>query len=146
MAYMLDSGVLIRYVQPRDPDFPVVRTAVRTLKARGDFLVFVSQNAVEYWGVSTRPATARGGYGLTPIQASGRLQLMERTFARVADSDAVYPEWRRLVLSRAVSGVQVHDARLVAAMNVHGISNILTFNVTDFTRYPGITAVHPNSV
>ena len=43
-------------------------------------------------------------------------------------------------------GVQVHDARLVAAMLVHGIPNLLTLNVTDFARYADvITAVHPRS-
>ena len=43
----------------------------------------------------------------------------------------------------AVSGVQVHDARLVAAMRVHGLDRLLTLNVADFSRYPGIVAVHP---
>ena len=45
-----------------------------------------------------------------------------------------------------MSGIQVHDARLVAVMLVHGIENILTLNVTDFQRYPGISAVHPQKV
>ncbi len=31
-------------------------------------------------------------------------------------------------------------------MVVHGISHILTLNVTDFSRYSGLTAVHPSSV
>ncbi|MCS6859946.1 MAG: hypothetical protein NZT92_06465 [Abditibacteriales bacterium] len=43
-------------------------------------------------------------------------------------------------------GVQVHDAYLVAAMRVHGITNLLTFNVGDFASYPGITAVHPQDI
>ena len=44
-----------------------------------------------------------------------------------------------------VSGVQVHDARLVASMIAHNVAHILTFNVTDFTRYDseGIVAVDP---
>jgi len=40
----------------------------------------------------------------------------------------------------------VHDARLAAAMLVHGIGHILTLNVADFSRYSGLTAVHPSSV
>jgi predicted nucleic acid-binding protein len=43
-------------------------------------------------------------------------------------------------------GVQVHDARLAAAMYAHGISHILTFNGNDFRRYPGISAIHADSV
>jgi hypothetical protein len=49
------------------------------------------------------------------------------------------------VLAHAVSGAQVHDARLVAAMHVHGLTHLLTLNVPDFTRYPGITIVHPQT-
>jgi len=40
-------------------------------------------------------------------------------------------------------GVKVHDARIVAAMLVHGITHVLTLDEHDFVRYPGITAVHP---
>jgi antitoxin ParD1/3/4 len=32
-------------------------------------------------------------------------------------------------------GVKVHDARLVAMMNIHGIRRILTFNTDDFLRF-----------
>lgn len=43
----------------------------------------------------------------------------------------------------AVSGKNVHDAKLVAAMNVNGISHVLTFNEADFRRYAGIVIVRP---
>src|SRR5579884_431752 len=46
----------------------------------------------------------------------------------------------------SVSGVQVHDARLAAAMYVHGVSHIFTLNVADFSRFDGLTALHPDSV
>jgi hypothetical protein len=46
----------------------------------------------------------------------------------------------------AVVGKNGHDARLVAAMMVHGLTHLLTFNVQDFRRYPGITAVTPADV
>ena len=36
--------------------------------------------------------------------------------------------------------------RLVAAMRVHGVKRILTFNAKDFARYVAIEAVHPRSV
>ena len=38
-------------------------------------------------------------------------------------------------MRHGVVGSKVHDARLVAAMNVHGVRRILTFNTDDFTRY-----------
>jgi predicted nucleic acid-binding protein len=58
----------------------------------------------------------------------------------------VHIHWRQLVLAHAVSGVQVHDARLVAVMKVHGIANLVTLNIADFRRYPGISAIHPQQL
>jgi predicted nucleic acid-binding protein len=57
----------------------------------------------------------------------------------------MYGEWKRLVVQYGVLGVKVHDARLIAAMNVHGVRRLLTFDVGDFTRY-GIELLQPSSV
>ncbi len=48
-------------------------------------------------------------------------------------------------VAHSVRGVQVHDARLAAAMRVHGIPYILTFNGSDFERYSGIGIADPRS-
>lgn len=62
------------------------------------------------------------------------------------DSLAVHEEWRKLLVTHSISGVQVHDARLVAAMRVHGVKRILTFNHKDFARFTDIEAGHPRNV
>ena len=38
-----------------------------------------------------------------------------------------------------------YDARLVAAMTVHGVGRILTLNAGDFARY-GIEVIEPSAV
>jgi predicted nucleic acid-binding protein len=43
-------------------------------------------------------------------------------------------------------GVQVHDARIAASMNAHGITHLLTFNSGDFKRFQGIIALSPQDV
>ena len=74
--------------------------------------------------------------------------MAERLFSLLPDAPAIYPEWRRLVVDYSVSGVQVYDARLTAAMIVHHVTHILTFNTSDFARYApeGIVAVDPTTV
>jgi hypothetical protein len=62
------------------------------------------------------------------------------------ESEAAYREWRRIVVQHNVLGVQVHDARLTACMYVHSVGHILTLNVPDFSRFSGLTAVHPGNV
>lgn len=146
MRYLVDSNVLLRLLQRNDPHHSTIRQAVRTLLARGDELCCAPQNIVELWNVSTRPATARGGFGLTTAETDRRVRLIERVFTILDETPAVYPEWRRLVVGHSVMGVQVHDARIVAVMNVHGVTHLLTLNGVDFARYAGITCVPPDQV
>ncbi len=73
--------------------------------------------------------------------------LLKAFFTVVADTASIYDQWERLVVQYQVKGVNVHDARLTAAMLVHGLTHILTFNIEDFNRYAGeITPVYPRSV
>jgi predicted nucleic acid-binding protein len=147
MRYLVDTNVLLRFVDGAHALHAITRHAVRTLRASGATLYVTAQNFIEFWNVATRPAAANG-LGLAPADADRLLRLVERLFPLLPDSPAVYPEWRRLVVAFVVSGVQVHDARLVAAMQAAGVTHILTFNTVDFARYAtaGIFAVDPATV
>jgi predicted nucleic acid-binding protein len=112
------------------------------LSDEGNRVCVTSQNLIELWTVSTRPAE-NNGLGLTPAQADRVVARVENSVFRLPDSDDVYPEWRRLVVTHGVSGKKAHDARLIAAMTVHRIIHILTFNVEDFARYAGINVLNP---
>jgi predicted nucleic acid-binding protein len=142
MQVLLDSNILIRWLEPDNPDQIVVQAALDQLMLSGADLCYTSQNLGEFWNTMTRPAN-RNGYGLTPEEADIRARDVEAWFDLLPDSLAVHQEWRRLLVDYRVSGVQVHDARLVAAMRVHGVKRILTFNTKDFARYDAIAAVHP---
>src|SRR5262245_12235573 len=146
MVILVDTNILLRLRQAADPDYPTIRTALRLLRARGHDLVTTTQNLAEFWNVSTRPATARGGYGLPIAVTERRLRALERIIRILPDTPAAYAHWRQLVVAHSVQGVQVHDARLVALMIVYSVSHILTLNGPDFARYPGITALAPASV
>jgi predicted nucleic acid-binding protein len=89
---------------------------------------------------------ARCGFGLTVAEADRRLRIIERLFQVLPDTIAAYPLWRQLVVTHAVRGVQVHDARLVAFMQTNGVAQILTLNGADFARYPGVTPIAPTDV
>ena len=69
--------------------------------------------------------------------------MIEESCMVFRDPPELYDEWRRLVVLRGVSGKNAHDTRLVAAMMVHSITQILTYNADDFTRYSGIEVVQP---
>lgn len=145
MLLLIDTNVLLRWARAADREHLVCRAAIEAAKRRGIPLLVTAQNLIEFWNVATRPAD-RNGFSLTPSKADAELALLERAFTIAPDTSAIYSQWRRLVVSVGVSGVQVHDARLAAAMIVHGVTHILTLNPRDFSRYPGIVPVHPSDI
>jgi predicted nucleic acid-binding protein len=142
MRVLLDSNILLRWVEPNEPDQLVVAAALERLALANAELCYTSQNLGEFWNTLTRPCN-RNGYGLSPDQADRRAIPIEARLQLLPDTIAVHYEWRRLIVTHNVSGVQVHDARLVAAMHIHGVRRILTFNTKDFTRFTDIEAIHP---
>ena len=147
MDYLVDTNVLLRAGPRNDPLRARLRAAVRKLRRGGHRLRAAPQNFVEFWNVATRPVS-RNGFGFSPGAADRRLRRMEQLFPLLPAAPAFYREWRRLVVAYGVSGVQVHDAHLVAAMRVYGINHILTLNTADFARYApeGVVAVDPRTV
>jgi predicted nucleic acid-binding protein len=108
-------------------------------------LHYTPQNIAELWNAMTRPLT-RNGFGLSASDADTEVRAIEVGMTLLADNEAIYHEWRRVIVQHSVLGVQVHDARLAATMYVHGVAHILTFNVDDFSRFAGLTALHPNTI
>jgi predicted nucleic acid-binding protein len=144
-SYLIDSNILLRISRRDDPDHGIVDGALERLLREDAALYYTHQNIAEFWNVWTRPAD-KNGFGLSGETAEREIGKFEGMMEFAADNAGVYERWRQIVWDCRVKGVQVHDARLVAAMLVHGIPNLLTLNVADFARYAGvIVAVHPRS-
>ena len=142
---LVDTNILLRITRRSDPQHKVVDTALARLAGQGSGLHYTHQNIAELWNSMTRPI-ARNGLGLTAAEAEQEVRAIESGMTLLPDSEAVYREWGRIVVEYGVSGVQVHDARLAAAMYVHDVNHILTMNATDFNRFRGLAAVHPDSI
>jgi predicted nucleic acid-binding protein len=138
MQILVDTGILLRLLDRSDLHHTDIRRALQRLRTRGDALVTSSQNLAEFWNVCTRPTSARGGYGLSVAEAERRVRLLESLFPVLTETPGAYPLWRNLLVAHGVQGVHVHDARLVALMQAHAITHILTLNAADFRRYHGI--------
>jgi len=143
--YLIDTNILVRIVSPRDPLKPAALGAVDTLRRRNESLCVAPQNLLEFWAVATRPREANG-LGLAPEATAQEVDRFVENFPLVAEPLAVYTRCRQLAGAHAVRGRQVYDARIAAVMIENGVDHILTFNVDDFRRYPGITAVSPRSL
>jgi predicted nucleic acid-binding protein len=146
MDWLVDTGVLLRLVDTLAPDHLDARRAVKTLRARGDKLLVAPQNVAEFWNVSTRPQSARGGYGRSLEETERCVAFFERYATVLPETPAAYSEWRRLVTSYGVSGVAVYDARLVAVMLTSNVPHVLTLNPRDFERFEGVVVSTPADI
>jgi predicted nucleic acid-binding protein len=145
MAFLLDTNILLRLVEPSHMMHAEALAASSALLGAGETVYIAPQNIAEFWNVSTRPLD-KNGLGFTPAQTNGEVTRLESLFTLILDKAESYKEWRQLVVTHSVSGVNVHDARLVAAMKVNGITHFVTFNDRDFKRYTDITIMTPADV
>jgi predicted nucleic acid-binding protein len=147
VAYLIDTSVLVRLANTVDVSYPIALRAVVELHRRAGVLHVTPQNLIEFRNAATRP-TAVNGLGLTAAEA--KASAFEVTFPLLTEIPDIYPAWKALVGALGVIGKQVYDARLVAICHVYGISHLLTFNVSHFTRLakigPGIVVVEPANV
>lgn len=143
MDCLADTNIILRLAEPAHPMHGLALTAVKKLFADGHNLCLIPQNLIEFWNVATRPAD-KNGFGWTPVRTDVDVSGLESNFTILPDSPSIYPEWRRLVVAHSVAGKQVHDTRLVAAMNVNQIKHLLTFNTDDFKRFTGIILIDPS--
>lgn len=142
----VDTNVLVGAIQTFDPQLPMAaRHSVRSLFLAGEQLLCFPQNLVEFWNASTRPANSNG-LGLSPEQAARAIDRFQSLLRLLPETAEIFPTWRRLVIQHRVSGIGVHDTRIVAAMIVHQVNRILSFDLDDFKRYKEIVVVHPTDV
>ncbi|MBI3838893.1 MAG: type II toxin-antitoxin system VapC family toxin [Planctomycetia bacterium] len=146
MIYLVDTGILLRAIHRPNGARPEILSAVSELLSRGDVLVTSTQNLREFWNVSTRPSTSRGGYGRSVERTARWLQLFQRLLRIVPETNATLSIWTQLVQQYRVMGAQVHDAHVVAIMQSHAITDLLTLNPDDFRRFPGIRTATPTEI
>ncbi len=149
MAYLLDTSILARLANSADAQHATAANAVLVLHRRGESLHITPQVLVEFRNVATR-STALNGLGLSIEETETQAAGFEAAFPLLSETPDIYNAWKAIVADCAIIGKRVHDARLVAICHVHHVANLLTFDVSHFTRMeasdPGIRVVEPMNV
>ncbi len=145
MRILVDTNVLVRSAHVGSRDQAVATAAVRKLRDQRHELRTVPQVLYEYWAVASR-ATAQNGLGFNVEDVAAQVSGIQILFPTLRDERGILGCWEELALDFKVQGKQAHDARLAAAMQRHGLSHLLTFNVDDFKRYPRIQIIEPRSI
>jgi len=146
MLWLFDINIFLRIVEKNSPLRQVILQMILMLRSRNDVICFTPQILSEFWNVCTRPASARGGLGLSLAETDRKVSLIEKHFRLLPDNLATFQEWRKIVRDFGISGVQVYDAKLVASMTVYRVANLVTLNTKDFKRFPQIKAIEPKDI
>jgi predicted nucleic acid-binding protein len=142
---LLDTNISLRNAVQGDPLHAKVNAALARLIRAGWELCVGTQNLVEFWVVATRP-TDVNGFGMTPQQAASEIVDLTTAHTLLRDPPDMLERWLELCTRYGVSGRPAHDARIVALMLAHGVTQLLTLNVADFRRYTEITCLTPDDV
>jgi predicted nucleic acid-binding protein len=142
MLILVDTNILVRAAEVGRPDRAVARDSLTELRLRGHRPCIVPQVVYEFWSVATRPLE-NNGLAMTVDDAAQAIRDAKRAFYMLRDERGLFERWEALVVEYDVKGKAGHGARLVAAMQRHGMSHLLTFNTQDFARYADIVAVSP---
>ena len=137
----LDTNVLVFATVIQAPFHRAALRAIQSLYDNGIELWISRQVLREYLAVLTRPQT------FTIPQPVPALITDVRDFQnwfRVAEDNHQVTENLLTLMDRIpIGGAQVHDANIVATMQVYGVNRILTNNAADFDRFTHLITVLP---
>lgn len=143
--HLLDTNVLLRAAEPESREHGAAVQAIEMLLGDEAECFITAQVLIEFWAVATRPRTANGlGWSIDRILED--VARIRRQFPILADTPEIFERWLALVSSGRFSGKRVHDARLVAVMQVYGVHHLLTFNAEDFSGAPEIEVIVPGEI
>ncbi len=143
-SYLVDTNVLLRGATSASTRHSTAAGAIAALLAQGDQLLIAPQVLVEFWSVATRPIDVNG-FEWPVALVRGEIDRLLDQFPLLPEMPAVFTEWMHLAARHEAIGKRVHDTRLVAIMNVHQVSRLLTFNTSDFENYD-VTVVSPEDI
>jgi predicted nucleic acid-binding protein len=137
----VDTNVLVYAKLGHSPLHSVATAALRQLEQAGSALWISRQVLREYLAAMTRPNTLTAPIPIATLIAdvttfAAQLQVAE-------DGPLIMERLLELMATVPFAGKQVHDANIVATMQVHGVQRLLTHNTGDFERFSGWVSVMP---
>lgn len=134
---LLDTNVLL---DATDAARPRHATARRLIERRPDLVISV-QIVREYLVSATRPPAANG-LGMELADAVSNLSVFRRVLRLLPEEKPILRRLQELLAAIPCRGRVIHDAFLVATMQVHGVLAVVTSNPGDFERFADTIAIH----
>jgi predicted nucleic acid-binding protein len=138
---VVDTNVLIYALDTVAPQHAAARTLLEAARTEAATLYVTSQILCEFYSVMTNPR--RVARPRTADEAMTVLSDM-LTFLHVLPVPAnTIDRLLDLLRRRPVTGSDVFDLHIIAAMQANSIGRIYTFNLADFEAFPELSVVTP---
>lgn len=138
----VDTNLLVYAHREDSPFHDTARRHIETL-ANGASLWAIPWPCLhEFFAIVTHPRIYAPP---TPLpQALDQIDawLESPTLALLSESDLYWSELRALIHSARIAGPQVHDARIAALCQQHGVRELWTAD-RDFGRFPHLKVINP---
>jgi predicted nucleic acid-binding protein len=138
--WLLDINVVVHLATQQNC---CVAATVRLLLAGCD-LILAPQVLFEFWSAATKPLK-KNGLGWSSQQTRKIVDALLRTFSLLPEPADLLPCWLDIVTRLDIRGPKSYDARLACWALLHGISNLLTHNKSDFALLP-FSAKEPGEI
>lgn len=137
----LDTNVLVYASVAGAPFHAEALQAIQSREQAGIELWISRQVIREYLAVLTRPQTF--SQPMPTAALVSQIQAFESRFQVADDTAEVTAHLLTLMKTVPIGGAQVHDANIVAMMQVYNVNELLTHNISDFARFTHLVTVTP---
>ena len=115
---------------------------LNVLPNEGVELYLSGQIVREFLAVCTRSATLNG-LGLSTFLAVQNAEAILERCTMLEENRGVTVRLLRICATTQCKGKQLHDANVVATMQEHGLTRLVTDNLADFRRFSDLEAREP---
>lgn len=137
----VDTNVLIIATNELSPWHNAATKSLQDAQQNKVELIISQQILREYLAAATRISAIENGLPLSDILEN--VSIFRSDYTIVEDNPFVLDCLIELMQEANVGGKQVHDANIVATMQAHNITHLLTQNTGDFQRFDEFIAVIP---
>ncbi len=140
-SVFIDTNILVYANLRLSPFHLKAQQQLQSFNEQGYELWISRQVLKEYLSAMTRQSNLTGTIPIASLVEDVRY--FSRRFHLAEDGPSVTERLLNLIEQVTVGGRQVHDANIVATMQVYNIRQLLTHNTTDFTRFFEFITVLP---
>lgn len=133
-AVLLDTNVLLCATNPARPLHASALRVLNEWPNRGYLLVTSPQVFREYLVVATRPVDVNG-LALSPEIALRNVAALQSRVGLLPEGEEVWERLKTLIAIHGCAGKQIHDANVVATALAAGVTQVMTDNLRDFSRF-----------